>query len=108
MPSIEAIQASLQGVLGSAGVVRIAHADAALSGEVVAEAGEAVDGDSAVLSPLEEGDKPEYIQRADEQVPCVCFSMLLASVLAPLATCLWFLLLRAGFGVRKLEYHRRS
>ena len=66
-PSIEAIKASLQGVLSSVRLVRVAHADAA------AVAGGADGGDGAAeseptLSPLEDGDKPEYIQRADEQV----------------------------------------
>ncbi|CAM9853804.1 unnamed protein product [Scytosiphon promiscuus] len=77
-PSMEEIRASLQEVLGSAGVVRIAHADAsaAAAGEAVeavaageggGEAGAGVEGDATMASPLEDGDKPEYIQRADEQ-----------------------------------------
>ena len=67
-PSIEAIQASLQEVLSSVRLVRVAHADAAAVVDG-AEGGDSAAADSeATLSPLEDGDKPEYIQRADEQV----------------------------------------
>lgn len=48
-------------------LVRVAHADAAAVASE-AEGGDGSAGAEAALSPLEDGDKPEYIQRADEQV----------------------------------------
>eukprot|EP00752_Nemacystus_decipiens_P012848 g11375.t1 len=66
-PSIEAIQASLQEVIRSVRLVRVAHADAAAVADG-ADGGDGAAADSvAALSPLDDGDKPEYIQRADEQ-----------------------------------------
>ncbi len=72
-PPINALRSSLQDIISSVRLVRVAHADAAAvagAGEAGGGEGEGGDGDSGMLSPLEDGDKPEYIQRADEQVRC--------------------------------------
>ncbi|CBJ27101.1 Mitochondrial TOM complex subunit, Tom40 homolog [Ectocarpus siliculosus] len=66
-PSIEALEASLQGLLGSVPLVRIAHADGAAAVAVEAAGAEGEGDAAAAVSELEDGDKPEYIQRADEQ-----------------------------------------
>ncbi|CAM9659521.1 unnamed protein product, partial [Ectocarpus fasciculatus] len=67
-PSIETLQASLKGLLGSMTLARIAHADGAAAAVAVETAGaEGEGGAAAAVSELEDGDKPEYIQRADEQ-----------------------------------------
>lgn len=66
--------------------VRVAHADAAAVAGVEGEGGDVAD--SGMLSPLEDGDKPEYIQRADEQVrfcfACPLHPLLLFAVPSPL------------------------
>ena len=50
-------------------LARIAHADGAAAAVAVETAGaEGEGGAAAAVSELEDGDKPEYIQRADEQV----------------------------------------
>lgn len=67
--SMGALRSSLQGVLGYIRLGKVAYADAAAPAAVVTdERGAGAGGDATMLSPLEEGEKPEFIQRADEQV----------------------------------------
>ncbi|CAM9979813.1 unnamed protein product [Pylaiella littoralis] len=70
VPSTETLQTSLQGLLSSVRLVRVAHADAAAATAVGSDGdgGSAADGEAYSAAMMEgEGDKPEYIQRADEQ-----------------------------------------